>query len=398
MAVSFVSRGVYEARAEQIRNELAARGCDAFVILNPDNINYVSGFMPDVQPWERPIACIIPRDGAPELLLNELSTNHIRLAVQRGSCWISNYRIWSEHPRQQGRVTLRPQWGTMLGHVLLGMGATRAVLVDGAVPQQEQTRAIIPRLEFLAGGDFIRDMRLVKHPEELALIRAGAQITDRTQEFYQAQIRPGRLLTDIDHLAAHFMATTAAREFPGARIEPRVIGFCGPESACPHGPGANSNMVLSVGHALINIVIIRVNGYVTENERTFFVGQPDDRLAHAFDTMVAAQQAAIDAMRLPNRVCDFDAAAQTVIERAGYGAYINHRTGHGIGLAGHEYPDDTAFNYRPLAPGMVFSAEPGIYFPDLGGVRHDDTVFVTDGDPEVVTRFPKERALLTVAV
>ncbi len=137
---------------------------------------------------------------------------------------------------------------------------------------------------------------------------------------------------------------------------------------------------------------------MTENERTFFVGQPDDRLAHAFDTMVAAQQAAIDAMRLPNRVCDFDAAAQTVIERAGYGAYINHRTGHGIGLAGHEYPDDTAFNYRPLAPGMVFSAEPGIYFPDLGGVRHDDTVFVTDGDPEVVTRFPKERALLTVAV
>jgi Xaa-Pro aminopeptidase len=114
--------------------------------------------------------------------------------------------------------------------------------------------------------------------------------------------------------------------------------------------------------------------------------------------MTRAQAAAIETMCLPNRVCDFDEAAQAIIEGAGLGAFINHRTGHGIGLAGHEYPDDTALNYRPLAPGMVFSAEPGIYFPDHGGVRHDDTVFVTDGAPEVVTQFPKDRAWLTVRI
>jgi Xaa-Pro aminopeptidase len=396
--VEFIPRSVYEERAERIRQYLAAQGLDALVIFNPDNLNYVSGFMPDVAPWERAIACIIPRDGTPELILNELSTNHIKIAVARGRCWIENVRIWSEHPRQAGRLPLRPQWGTLLGHVLLGMGATRAVGVDGAVPSQAEVRVIVPKIEFVPAGDFIRDMRLVKHADELALIRAGATITDRTQEFYQSQIRPGRLLCDIDGLAAHFMATTAAEEFPGARIEPRVIGFCGPESACPHGPGGNSDMRLAAGQSLINIVIIRVNGYVTENERTYFVGEPDDTLAEAFDVMCAAQSAAIDTMRLPNRVCDFDAAAQAVIEGAGFGAHINHRTGHGIGLAGHEYPDDTAFNYRPLAPGMVFSAEPGLYFPDHGGVRHDDTVFVTDGAPEVVTQFPKDRQSLTVRI
>ena len=394
--VDFVSRRVYEERAERIRKELGARGCDAFVVLNPDNINYLSGFMPDVAPWERPIACIIPKDGAPELILNELSTNHIKISVARGRCWIENVRIWSEHPRQQGRVPLRPQWGALLGHVLLGMGATRAIAVDGAVPQQEQVRATVPKVEFVPAGDVVRDMRFVKHPEELALIRAGATLTDMTQEFYQSQIRPGRLVCDIDGLAQHYMQTTAAERFPGARIEARVIGFCGPESACPHGPGGNSDMRLAPGHALINIVIMRLNGYVTENERTYFVGEPDDQLAQAFDVMTRAQQAAIDTMRLPNRVCDFDAAAQAIIEGAGYGEFINHRTGHGIGLAGHEYPDDTAFNYRPLAPGMVFSSEPGIYFADHGGVRHDDTVFVTDGAPEVVTQFPKDRASLTV--
>lgn len=394
--VEFISRGVYEKRAASIRAYLAAQGLDALVVFNPDNLLYLSGFMPDVAPWERPIACIIPKDGAPELILNELSTNHIAIAIARGRCWIENVRIWSEHPRQTGRLPLRPQWGALLGHVLLGMGATRAVAVDGAVPYQAAVRAIVPTVEFVPAGDVIRDLRLVKHPEELALIRAGATITDRTQEFYQSQIRPGRLLCDVDGLARHFMAVAAAEAFPGARIEPMVIGFCGPESACPHGPGGNSDMRLAPGQSLINIVIIRVNGYVTENERTYFVGEPDDTLAEAFDVMVRAQQTAIDAMRLPNRVCDFDAAAQSVIESAGFGAHINHRTGHGIGLAGHEYPDDTAFNYRPLAPGMVFSAEPGLYFPDHGGVRHDDTVFVTDGAPEVVTQYPKDRASLTI--
>lgn len=396
--VDFISRGVYEERAERIRGHLAAQGLDAFVILNADNVNYVSGFMPDVAPWERPIACIIPKDGAPELILNELSTNHITISLARGRCWIENVRIWSEHPRQSGRVPVRPQWGSLLGHVLLGMGVARGVAVDGALPYQAEVRAALPRVEFIPSGDIIRDMRLVKHPEELALIRAGAAITDRTQEFYQSQIRPGRLLCDIDGLARHYMAVTAAEAFPGARIEPMVIGFCGPESACPHGPGGNSDMRLAAGQSLINIVIIRVNGYVTENERTFFVGEPDDNLAAAFDVMTRAQAAAIETMRLPNRVCDFDATAQAIIEGAGYGAFINHRTGHGIGLAGHEYPDDTAFNYRPLAPGMVFSAEPGIYFPDHGGVRHDDTVFVTDGAPEVVTQFPKDRVRLTVRI
>src|SRR5947209_19862265 len=132
--VEFISRGVYEERAERIRGHLAAQGLDAFVILNADNVNYVSGFMPDVAPWERPIACIIPREGAPELILNELSTNHIKISVARGRCWIEDVRIWSEHPRQSGRVPLRPQWGSLHGHVLLGMGVSFGVAGDGALP------------------------------------------------------------------------------------------------------------------------------------------------------------------------------------------------------------------------------------------------------------------------
>lgn len=397
LGVAFVSRGVYEERLERVRAYCAAEGLAAYVAFGSENINYLSGFMPDVAPWERPIACIVPCDAAPVLLLNELSTNHIRFAVQLGRCAVPDYRLYVEHPRAGGRLPLRVQWGAFLADTLRSTGVTRGgVGVDGTVPHAAEVRVALPQAEFVPASEVLREMRLVKHAEELDLIRAGGAITDATQEFYRTQIAPGRLLCDVDGLAQHFMLTYAVARCPGARIEARVFAYCGPESACPHGPGGNADMRLAAGQALINLVILRLNGYVTENERTFFVGEPADDLARAYDAMTEAQQAAIDAMRVPNRVCDFDAAAQTVIERAGFGAYINHRTGHGIGLAGHEYPDDTAFNYRPLAPHMVFSAEPGIYLPDRGGVRHDDTVIVTDAAPEVVTRYPRDRATMTV--
>ncbi len=399
LGVAFVSRGVYEERLERVRAWCAAEGLAAYVAFGPENINYLSGFMPDVAPWERPIACVVPKDAAPVLLLNELSTNHIRLAVQVGRCAVPDYLIYVEHPRHPGRLPLRVQWGAFLAETLRGAGVAKGgVGVDGAVPHAAEVRVALPHVEFVPASELLREMRLVKHPEELALIRAGGKITDATQEFYHAQIRPGRLLTDVDGLAQHFMQVYAAEHCPGARVEARVFAYCGPESACPHGPGGNSDMRIAAGQSLINLVILRLNGYVTENERTFLVGDAPDEIARAFDAMTEAQQAAIEAMVVPNRVCDIDAAAQGIIEGAGFGAFINHRTGHGIGLAGHEYPDDTAFNYRLLAPHMVFSSEPGIYLPDVGGVRHDDTVFVTDGAPEVVTRYHRDRAAMTVRV
>src|SRR5438067_4404527 len=109
--VGFVSRGVYEERAARVRRYLQESELQALAVFTPENFTYYSGFLLDVQPWERPVACVIPRDGEPFLLLNELSTNHIRLAVERGSCWILDYRLYVEHPRQVNRLPTRLEWG-----------------------------------------------------------------------------------------------------------------------------------------------------------------------------------------------------------------------------------------------------------------------------------------------
>ena len=146
---------------------------------------------------------------------------------------------------------------------------------------------------------------------------------------------------------------------------------------------------------IVNIVIVRLNGLVCENERTWFCGRPSDEQARAFEAATAAQEAAIAQLTAGNALAAVDAAALAVIERAGYGDCVLHRTGHGIGIAGHEFPDDMAFNPRPLRAGEVYSAEPGIYIFGLGGFRHDDTVIVGDR-PEVVTRAPKDLEAQTV--
>ena len=127
-----------------------------------------------------------------------------------------------------------------------------------------------------------------------------------------------------------------------------------------------------------------------ENERTWFCGQPNDRQIDAFETARQAEEAAISQFVAGNRVCDVDAAALKVIEAAGYGQCVRHRTGHGIGVAGHEFPDDMAFNPRALLAAEVYSAEPGIYIYGLGGFRHDDIVIVGETEPEVVTHTPRD--------
>jgi Xaa-Pro aminopeptidase/Xaa-Pro dipeptidase len=145
------------------------------------------------------------------------------------------------------------------------------------------------------------------------------------------------------------------------------------------------------------MVIARLNGLHVENERTWFCGEPSPPQVDAFQTMCDAQAAAIAKLVAGVPVRDVDAAALDIIRRSGYEDAVFHRTGHGVGIACHEYPHDMAFNPRPLRAGEVYSVEPGIYLYGLGGFRHDDTVIVGETAPEVITRSPKDLTSQTIS-
>jgi len=397
--MGYLSRRVCQDRLTRIRAALSDGDLAALVVLTPENFLYVSGYFLDVQPWERPVAAIVPRDGDPFLVMHELSTNHVRYATEHRSMWIPEVYFYAEHYRMQHRTYLTPQWAQMVAALLRKKGIRRGRLgVDAAGGPIAGVPDLLPGIELAAAGRILREMREVKDEEELALIRQGAEFSDWGQARYREHLAPGRPLAEIDTLVAHEMAREAIRRWPDYKVEIRVSGLTGPNSACPHGISGDYGQVVEPGHGIVNIVIPRLNGYVCENERTFFVGTPSKEQAAAFQAATDAQAAAAEAFVVGATMADADAAAQQVFEARGYGERVIHRTGHGIGLAGHEYPDDIAFNFRPLVENEVFSCEPGIYLYGVGGFRHDDTVIVKRGRPEITTKFPRDLESQTVPV
>lgn len=112
-------------RHAAICEALALDDLDALVVLAPENFYYVTNFLLDVDTWERPVAAIIPRDGTPKLVLNELSTTYLQLAAGRGTCWVTDAEIYAEHPQVSRRGYLITEWDRMLSEVLADMGLDR---------------------------------------------------------------------------------------------------------------------------------------------------------------------------------------------------------------------------------------------------------------------------------
>ena len=191
------------------------------------------------------------------------------------------------------------------------------------------------------------------------------------------------------HMAALFYEE-AARRFPGADIAlPECFSLSGPASASPHGDGAQCGARIREGDVLVNIIIPRINGLYVENERTWLVGEPSPEQRRYYQLAREANEAASAAAITGNPVSAIDAAALRVFERAGVEHLVCHRTGHGIGILGHEYPEDMAFNSRPLLTNEIYSSEPGIYVYGLGGFRIDDMVVVGE-TPDILTKSSRD--------
>ncbi|TCH97551.1 aminopeptidase P family protein [Roseococcus sp. SYP-B2431] len=388
-----LSTAVRDHRLALMRRLMDREGYDALAFTGADFFQFATNFATDVQPWERPIVCVVPRDGEPFAVLCELSTNHWRFGMEAQKLWVTDVEFYAEHPRLANRVPLVTEWPQLVADRLRRAGLAKARIgADAAGGMLARATALLPHLKLEGATAGCRQLRWVKHPEELQLLREIAGLTDWVQDRYRENIRPGRLVQELDMSMAALLAEESAVRFPGQHLEiMRCWTLSGPASCAPHGDGRSSGQRIEKGDGLVNIVIPRVNGLVVENERTWFCGKPTPRQAFLFETARAANEAACEAAVSGRPVSGIDAAAQAVIEKAGVADLILHRTGHGMGTMGHEFPEDMAFNHRPLLENEVYSAEPGLYEWGLGGFRHDDTVIV-GATPEVITHSPKTLA------
>ena len=387
---NFISRKVIEERWEAVRSFLHEHDYDALGVLTPENTYYVSNWQLDVEPWERPVITVIPREGEPFMVLHELSTNHVRLARERGAIAIDDITYYAERPSSGRRGWTRIQWAELVAEQFTKRGLKSArVAVDAQLPPLSDVSHREPSLEFVTEPTLLRNMRLVKHPEELELMRQAAGIADFGQTVFKELLKPGKLMAGVDTETVLQMRLEGAKRHPGSALNARCFSLNGPASASPHGTGAGSDATLEAGQGVVNIVVVSLNGYNVENERTWFVGHYSDEQKRAYECARKAQAAAVEQCITGNSMSSVDAAAQLIIEGEGFGEQTFHRTGHGIGLKGHEFPDDIAFNHRPLLANEVYTIEPGIYLYGVGGFRIDDTVIVGE-EPEIITHTPRD--------
>jgi Xaa-Pro dipeptidase len=220
--------------------------------------------------------------------------------------------------------------------------------------------------------------RMVKDAHEIALMRHASAVTLTAYEAAWKSLREGMTQDEFAGLVSAAHARLGYTGGAGVQV--------GKYSALPHGSA--TPQVIREGNILLIDGGCKVEGYSSDISRTFVLGTPTQKMKDLFELEHRAQTAALRAAR-PGLPCEVvDAAARKVIVDAGYGPdyrYFSHRVGHGMGMDGHEWPYLVRGNTLPLAPGMVFSDEPGIYLPGEFGIRLEDDMVITESGAELFT-------------
>lgn len=232
-------------------------------------------------------------------------------------------------------------------------------------------------------GQTLLNIRAIKTPDEVDAMRRAIKLSETALERTLPQIKTGMMETEIRSILENEMTAAGADALAFGSIV-----LSGPNSALPHGNTGSRK--LQEGDFLLFDFGGMKDEYPADITRTFVHGTPTDEMRRIYDAVYRANAAARAAAG-PGVLCStVDKAARDVIKAAGCGEYFTHRTGHGLGLEGHELPQISATNDQPLQEGMVFTIEPGVYVPDVGGVRIEDDVVVTASGIESLTSFSRE--------
>lgn len=237
--------------------------------------------------------------------------------------------------------------------------------------------------------NLIEDMRAIKDSEEIAKLRTAAKLHDEGYEYFLSIVKPGmtewELTTKLDYWMK--MHGASAASFP-------TIVASGENSAKPHATASQKK--IQSGEIVTLDFGYFVDGYTADITRTFAVGAIDSELRDIYEIVNEARQQVIDHAKARISGAKLDAYGRSLINEAGYGDEFNHGMGHGIGLSVHELPQ----SYGPGTPNLhlknnqVITVEPGIYIPQLGGVRIEDDIIIKHDGAEVITRAPTD--LITI--
>lgn len=361
----------YAKRLHHLQQLLQATHLDAIALNASPTLTYLTGL--EVHLSERPVVGIFPASGKPALVLPELETGKLAALSERLEAFPygENPNSWPAAFAQalrfcgltQARIGVEPQWFRVLELRLLETAAP-SVRIDSA-------------------ETLITHLRSQKDQAEVAATRKALAVAWHALEATLPIIRPG--VTEREVAAELTLQLLRAGSDPALPFSP-IVAF-GPESANPHA--VPSDRPLKPPALILIDWGARIEGYCADLTRMFAFGRLDDELLRITQIVLKANEAARAEAGPGVSAAKVDQAARQMIEQAGYGQHFIHRTGHGLGLEIHEPPYIRSDNPEPLAPGMLFTIEPGIYLPGRGGARIEDDVLVTETGAETLSDYPR---------
>src|SRR6266480_4724399 len=363
-----LSPEVFARRLERARNELKGRGLDLLIATPGTNYEYLAGYNPGRS--ERLIALLLPVAGPPAIVCPSFEVERIR---RHGV--ITELHGWEEQedPHALVRDTV---------HRLSPRSGRGTIALESSTAYQTFLRLgrALPGWTFVDAAPVTERLRVIKSPEEVALLRRAIAITQDAMAATFARLAVGTSEVQVAQALSREMEQRGA---PGGGL----VQF-GPSSALPHGGPAGPTLERET------VVLIdcgcRVAGYTSDITRTIWFGSsPSAEFRKVFNVLHDAQSAAIELGRPLYTPCqEMDRTARKVIADGGYGPSFTHRLGHGLGMDGHEVPYLVEGNETRLEPGMVFTIEPGIYQLGKFGVRIEDDCLMTDKGVEVLSHRP----------
>lgn len=259
---------------------------------------------------------------------------------------------------------------------------------DVTVGKLKYWKKQVPGVKWKGVSGLVEQLRLIKNPDEIKIIRQATKMAIRALELFEKTIRVGQSEDEMEWNLLQVVREVGADGFSF----PPIITF-GKETADIHHQKGDNR--LKKGQQMLLDFGLIYRGYITDMTRMFYTKEPSKKLQQIHNLVHKANQAAIDSIEIGKSLKQVDAAARQVIADAGYGDYFTHSTGHGTGVEVHEAPTVSTKSRDKVGPNMVFTIEPGIYAEGLGGVRIEDMVWVKpSGGVEVLTEWERELRIL----
>ncbi|WP_334331603.1 MULTISPECIES: Xaa-Pro peptidase family protein [unclassified Companilactobacillus] len=356
---------------QDLQEYLAQNNLDIAYISNPSDIHYFTGFYSD--PVERILALLVFPDKDPFLFAPQLEVE-----ASKDAGWDKDVFGYLDH---------EDPFALMAGHIkdVAGTPSKWGIEKDDLPVQKlEAIKQQFPDAQFPTNlSRYMENAKLIKTPSEIEELKAAGAEADYAFTVAFNAIKEGRTEQEVVAEIEYAMMKKGVMH-----MSFDTIVQAGANAANPHG-GPEKTPIEKNELVLFDLGTVH-NGYISDASRTVAFGQPDEKSLDIYKVDLEAQYAAMDAAKPGITAAELDKVARDIITKAGYGEYFIHRLGHGMGTSEHEFPSIMEGNDMVLKPGMCFSIEPGIYIPNVAGVRIEDCVYITENGCEPFTHTSKE--------